>query len=331
MSDRDLRNASAAVLMTTTFDSTTAWPKTDRLPADFNPEKLLEDSKDPGLGIRKLHQEGIDGRGVTVAILDQALSDESGKIMPHSEYADRIVTYEEYGDARAEGVSMHGPAVTSLLVGKECGTAPGAGLVYKALPPMRHFGLWAKALSKIIESNKAEDSTRKVRVVSCSIGYDIRHPEPDLDEWISAIQQAEESGIIVVHVSGKNLLTFIGGGAPAKKDDIESYDRALFLKEADGLDAYNDQDAHWSDILIVPSDYRTKASCEGKDVYMYNGKGGMSWSVPYLAGVFALALQVNPKLTGLEIGNAIRATASINSKGYKILNPKAAIEVIRSR
>jgi hypothetical protein len=103
------------------FDSLTKWPEPNKLPEGFQPADLLEKGKNPGLGIRKLNEEGIDGKGVGIAIIDQTLLKE------HIEYADRLVRYEPI-DARGVPVQMHGPPVCSIAVGKTCGVAPKASL-----------------------------------------------------------------------------------------------------------------------------------------------------------------------------------------------------------
>jgi hypothetical protein len=81
--------------------------------------------------------------------------------------------------------------------------------------------------------------------------------------------------------------------------------------------------------VIIPCDYRTMASNAGPNEFMYNGKGGMSWAVPYLTGLFALAFQINPNLTKEEIADTINKTATINSKGLKVVNPRGFIDAIR--
>ena len=64
---------------------------------------------------------------------------------------------------------------------------------------------------------------------------------------------------------------------------------------------------------------------------MYNGKGGISWSVPYLAGLFALALQVNPNLQRGEIAEIVKESTVVNKKGLRIVNPKGIIDLARER
>lgn len=45
------------------FDSKTKWPSPDEMPADFDWYKIMEPGKDPGLGVRALHGQGITGTG----------------------------------------------------------------------------------------------------------------------------------------------------------------------------------------------------------------------------------------------------------------------------
>lgn len=80
----DLR-ACEDLLRTQRFDTRTRWPA--RLPAGFDPVEIMETGKDPGLGIRRLHAQGITGKGIGVAIIDGPLR------LDHVEYKDRIVYY----------------------------------------------------------------------------------------------------------------------------------------------------------------------------------------------------------------------------------------------
>lgn len=43
-------------------------------------------------------------------------------------------------------------------------------------------------------------------------------------------------------------------------------------------------------------DSRCTASPTGINDYVYYREGGMSWTVPYLAGLYTLACQVNPDI-----------------------------------
>ena len=360
LSTKNLVDVPVDILRTTEFDTETIWPEKEKLPKNFDPEKLLEESKNPGLGIKELHEQGITGQGVVVAIIDQKLD------IGHPEYKNSVIDYKEYDEAGKEEVSMHGPAVASLLVGKDCGVAPGARLVYKATPSGRSFLSEAQALKDIIEDNKNVPQNEKVRVVSCSIDYMLEKPEPGLDEWIDALKKAKELGIFVVDVGGNQIdISFSGGGSPENKNDFENY--LSWLREDEGNEELNkiisegnideilkklrevkkDDLANISDIdlrkkiealldkrkkeIVVPSDYRTMASSWNKEgQYMYNGRGGISWSVPYLAGLFALVLQINPNIKREEIAEIINKSATVNKKGLRIVNPKGIIDLVKN-
>lgn len=82
----DLRDR-GEVLTRVTFDTRTAWPPKNRLPQGFDPRRILERGKNPGLGIRALHGQGITGTGVHVAIIDQPL------LRNHQEFTDKVAGY----------------------------------------------------------------------------------------------------------------------------------------------------------------------------------------------------------------------------------------------
>ncbi|MFW5850507.1 MAG: hypothetical protein ACOCXN_12150, partial [Spirochaetota bacterium] len=84
----NLRGSLNAVLRAS-FDSKTVWPDPGAMPAGFDPAKVMELGRNPGLGVQALHDRGITGRGVGIAIIDQPL------LTTHEEYADRLLLYEE--------------------------------------------------------------------------------------------------------------------------------------------------------------------------------------------------------------------------------------------
>lgn len=371
----DFSNVDINILKTIDFDTETIWPEKESLPKDFDPEKLLEEGKNPGLGIEELHEQGITGKGVVVAIIDQKLD------TSHQEYKDSIIDYIEYDGVEKQEISMHGPAVASLLVGKYCGVAPGAKLIYKAVPADRkNLLLEAQALNDIIEKNKTVLRNEKVKIVSCSFAYNLNNNEEYLDEWIKSLKKAKESGVFVIDVghnepganpSGADI-SFIGTGTSENKNDFENYLPWLYKnKENEEIkkvfanenieeilnkiresrkDLANILDEELINIIkkqldykknesnknlkkiSIPSDYRTMASSWNKEgQYMYNGRGGISWSVPYVAGLFALILQVDPNIKKEEIEEIINNSAIVNKKGLRIINPKGIINLVKER
>jgi hypothetical protein len=92
-------------------------------------------------------------------------------------------------------------------------------------------------------------------------------------------------------------------------------------------------------MLLIPMEARTTASPTGRDDYVFFGAAGMSWTVPYLAGMYALAIQVKPDITPEEfLSAAIQTgkTIQIQHEGKEfpfgiILDPRALIEEIKSK
>ncbi len=131
------------------FDSKTIWP--EKLSDGFDPDKLMEIGKNPGLGLRQLHASGITGKGVGVAIIDQTL------LVDHVEYKDQLKMYEEIHN-RIGPAAMHGPAVASIAVGKSVGVAPEADLYYIAEShennDVMDLTWFAESIDRIVEVNK---------------------------------------------------------------------------------------------------------------------------------------------------------------------------------
>jgi serine protease AprX len=305
----DLR-ACGALLEKMPFDSRTEWPGKDKLPEGFDPARRLEEGKYPGLGMRGLHQQGIHGRGVGIAIIDQPL------LRDHEEYGARLRQYEAI-DVDGVPIQMHGAPVCSIAVGAKCGVAPQAALYYYANPPWawRDGKPYAELLDKIVAFNKTLTDQPRIRVVSISVGsFSLK---PSFDLWKAAVDRAAQDGILVVTCDP----TFLRLGMLRRDPHKDPNDPTTYT-----LGRYSAP----RPVLCVPSGNRTTASHTGRDKYTYWIDGGQSWAVPYLAGLAALAFQVNPDIQPARIVELWTATATKTSVG-PVVNPPKFIEAVRSR
>jgi subtilisin family serine protease len=300
---------SVELLISLSFNKKTKWPKV--LPKEIAPDELLERGMTPPLGITDLHKNGINGFGVKVAIIDQPL------YLNHPQYAGKIVKYKDF-DTNSNS-SMHGPAVTSLLVGKDIGTAPGAKVYYASVPSWKADSeYYAKALDWIIEENKLLSDKDKIRVVSVSAApsglgslFKINN-----DLWDISYQKALDNDIMVLDCTKHHGIAYMGSYnilVPTENQKVIPIVETIKNK------------------LIVPTEPRTTAEhYEPNDPsYVYYGQGGLSFGIPYLAGVFALAWQVNPNLKYEELIKLVFETAD-DYNGFKIINPKQFINEIIS-
>ncbi len=328
----DMRH-SGAVLSYALFDNRTIWPPSDRMPPDFDPERILELGRNPGLGVRSLHAQGITGRGVSIAIIDQPL------LVDHQEYADRVRLYRETDglDKLQESPALHGTAVASLAAGKTIGVAPEADLYYFAVAyhydPEPDFARLAAVIREVLEVNEQLPPENKIRAIAVQRGW--MGPEKGLTELRQAIKEASEANMFVITSSLEQThgFDFQGLGRPflADPDVFESYEPGIFWAR----DFYGS-----STQLLIPMDSRTLAGPDAPDHYNFSAIGGVSWSIPYIAGMYALAVQVDPDITpdqfwslAMDTGRTIEAKRPQSNQSFNmgpILDPVALIEALQN-
>lgn len=306
------------------FDSNTKWPRA--LPWWLRPQQMLELGKNPGLGVRTLHAQGITGEGVSVGIIDQTL------LVDHVEYGDRVVLYEEIHnfDNRAKA---HGPMVTSILAGKTTGVAPDATVYYIARSDWNLSLLGAKtldytptarAIERLLEINESLPPAKKIRVISISTDWTAR--VAGFDDVIAAAERAREAGVMVVSVSIDKYYPYDYGGLGrdplADPEKPASYEMSIFVPSQFSN----------ANQLFVPIDSRTYAGHTGRDVYTFERRGGYSHGAPYVAGLYALACQVNAALTpeqfwerALETADVITVEVDEREEQLRVVNPVALV------
>jgi outer membrane lipoprotein-sorting protein len=299
-----------ADLLRADFDQNTRWPA--QLPAGFDHQKIMDLGKNPGLKVRELHRRGITGKGVGIAIIDQNL------LVDHVEYKDRLKLYEEmHVSTQDETAQMHGPAVASIAVGKTCGVAPEADLFYISVlnGEMQNgrfewdFTHLARAVNRILDLN-ASLAGKPIRVISISVGWSA--DQKGGKEITAAVNRAKKEGVFVISTSLETThkLAFHGLGREPMDDPDKftaygpgSWWAKVFLSKVRRFPP--------GQRLLVPMDSRATASPTGAQDYVFYADGGWSWSVPYLAGLYALACQEKPDITPAQFWAAALDTGKI--------------------
>lgn len=311
----DFRNK-GDIIKTLTFNQDTIWPEASKMPEDVNPQKLMEAAMNPGLGIRDIHKSGITGKGVNVAIIDQPM------YLDHPEFAGKVVAYKDI-ECKSES-SMHGPSVTSLLVGDKIGTAPDVKIYYAAVPTwLGDSQYFAKALDWIMEENKKLPKDNKIRVVSVSSAPSGEGSpyEKNREMWDKSFTRAEKEGILVLDCTKHHGI--IG---PCWYDIKDTENVSMCTPGYPGMKGFRND----ANRIYVPSSCRATAEeyNKGECKYAYWGRGGLSWAIPYCSGVLALGWQVRPELTSKDMVNILFKSAYIKD-GCKIINPKEFIKQVK--
>jgi len=312
-----------------TFNERTIFPPPERMPQNEReqPEYILEVGKNPGLGIRAIHAQGITGKGVNVAIIDEPFI----FIPSHPEYKDRIAEYINISQTLN---SFHGSLVTSLLAGETMGTAPDVNVFFYSpewiQPDPDKWELdataYATALDMVVEKNRTLPDNEKIKLVSISVA-----PTPlssgDMtgrpawingERYLESVERARQSGILVLDASLEN------GIIGASGYDFDNPEDVTLCREID---------AGWGKKeILAPILYRTSAevNINGDYSYVYFNYGGVSSAIPWAAGVLALGWEIRPQLTADEIVQILFDTAYVNSDGNKFIYPAAFIEYLQN-
>ena len=210
---------------------------------------------------------------------------------------------------------MHVSPVACIAVGETTGVAPAAELSYFAVPMWKSDNRpYAEALDTIIDLNTRLPSDQRIRTVSISTGMFRSQANKEL--WFDALKRAEEHVIFVATCDPEFLRYGILSRIPYHDgDDPSDYTKGRYF--------------HDDAMLLVPGGNRTLASHRGTDVYWFDPSGGMSWGAPYLAGLAALAYQVNPDIAPMTIRSLFIETATETEVG-PVVDPKGFIERVRS-
>ena len=266
---------------------------TGTLPAGYDPQRLLEWGKYPGLNVDILHAHGFTGKGSTIAYIDQA-------VQPHEQYNASNIHIINTGKNPS---SMHGPAVLSLLAGETIGVAPDAEIYYLGCDSGDGYSQLHEAdcLYRVIDLNETLPEGQKIRMVGFSDNID--PSEPYVEEFRAAARACEEAGIMV-WFCGENASLF-------------------FLPDSD-RNNYQNLAPRWvqyPELVGVPAGGRTTAATMAQTKYIYWGSGGLSWTMPFTMGLYAIAIEIDPTLTQDALRRMIVDTANVDDSGMRIVNP----------
>jgi subtilisin family serine protease len=281
-----------ASLTTGTTGARALRPGVERVYLDGK-RKLNLDVSVPQIGAPAAWQAGLDGTGVTVAILD------SGIDATHPDFAGKIAANENFTtDPNADDVVGHGTHVASIIAGsgaksggKYRGVAPGAKL----------------AIGKVCETEFCDESAilagmqwaaRTAPVINISLGGG---DMPNIDPLESAVDELTAAhGALFVIAAGN-------AGGTATVGSPGSADSALTVGAVDDEDQLADfssrgprvgDDAIKPDITAPGVDIVAAKAANGQigspagDGYV--SLSGTSMATPHVAGAAAIVTQQHP-------------------------------------
>ncbi len=255
-----------------------------------NPGWNLDAIDNPFAEFDGLYTYDYTGRGVTVYVVDQGVTNQSGFFNPDLlEEGKNIVPWGTTAgeDAYCES---HGTKVAGVIANETYGVAPGVTLVPVRVATCDDVS--AAGILSGLEWILEDAESRGPTVVNMSLGG-------KSEIYLGAVQALIDAGTTVVTSAGnhnQNACDWI----PAKVPDV--------ITVGASIDTFTRADySNWGSCvdLFAPAEVLTVNRWE-EDTFF----GGTSASSPHVAGAVALYLEANPNATPVEVSNALTGNAT---------------------
>lgn len=266
------------------------------------------------LDVPAMHQEGFDGAGITVGIIDTGVYSEHESLIGSYRGRDGSNDYAWFSPLRAFGqkptdIAGHGTAVAGLAVGDVIGVATGAD--------------WIAGLACSEGGCPLAGVVHAMQYMLAPTKLDGSDPRPDLrpqvinSSWVRAVddepmRRASEalaaSGIFQVYAVG-NEGPACDTASPVGEGD--SFVSVGATNQRGELSSFSSRgpapDGRIAPDIVAPGEEVVTATMDGT----YQAISGTSFAAPLVSGLVAILLQANPDLIGQPgaIASILRSTA----------------------
>ena len=280
------------------------WPTPDKMPNGFNPQQYIDKNKHPS-EIDLLHKNNITGRGINIAIIDNVFNPN------HPEYKNNIKHLQvPLMKMKNNTPHFHGSMVVGRAVGKTTGVAPDAQVYYftRAKSDQERGQETIAVLKSVLDFNKKQTTKNKINILSCSWApQQMSTNDQEYNEIMNLFKKIETSGVKII---------FCGGNKTKSSFAVSTIDFMPTSKDTES--EYHDN------IVYIPTNEKTAPYHTGG--YVYQKLGSDSSAAPYLAGVYACALQDNQIFMShpnwqQELDTIMKETAITSKNGALIINP----------
>jgi len=307
------------------------------------------------INVPAVHDLNFTGESIRICILDGGFNNDSHEAFQHLNVIDRkdfLYGDDDVGDEPGdEGNSDHGTWVLGIVGGYAPGDLIGPAYNAEYLLAKTECSSWDSHIEEDnwIAGAEWADSLG-ADIISSSLGYrawflpgEYQYDWEDMDgnTAISTIGAdiAASRGILVVNAVGNlgpsnppdNTLC-----APSDGDSVLAVGGVLpsgAYGNFSGMGPTADGRIKPDVMALGSGVYTVSASGEG---YSFVPEPGTSWCAPQIAGAAALILQANPRITNMEIIDALRHTSSQadtpdNARGWGIVNCLEALLFFKPR
>lgn len=285
---------------------------------------------------------GIDGRGVTVAVLDTGMG-------MHPDLQEKALCFRDFvgHKSRIYDDNGHGTHVCGILCGdgkasggRFRGMAPGARLVVGKVLDRNGDGS-TEAMLEGIDWILREGHKFDVRILNISVGIgNLEEPykERALQERLERLWQ---SGVLVVCAAGNKgpgdgTISSVGG---IRVVTVGCYDGSYARDHPRSCETYSGRGVPGSPIrkpdVVAPGTDIVSCRLDSRERYggsrpLYVAKSGTSMATPIVSGSAALAFQIFPWMTNEECRRKLQYTATDlglpwNRQGWGLVNVRGLL------
>jgi len=315
-SDYDFSNCTLEVMTKICFSSRTKWPSSTKLPKGFNPQEILKQTTATNEHVKNLHNQGINGDGVTIAVLDSGFQGQN-----HIEFENAKLIKCTLDKEEDLEYHFHMEDVLSKLCGKNLGIAPNVKvLYYECSNEEEDSESVNKALKDILKRIEQGENIRIVSRSAALSNYDepLKYEKENLE--LVEFLRHNNCEVICSDFFGDNFFccgtTFLN-----IEDNIDKYEPASFLN-----DEFKEKTKSCINILCSG---RTVPEFCTTDGYKYEVVDCFSWTIPQASGYYALCLQVDPKLTFNQFTEICKKSCDISTSGLHVLNAEKLIKNVK--
>lgn len=271
------------------------------------------------INAQNVYLNGISGEKIRIAILDTGSSS-------HEDIRNQIVCFKDYVNYKEfmYDDNGHGTHICGIIAGKN-GIAPNAEIISIKVLDEKGNGT-ANEMIYGLRWLKNNYERWKIRIINISVGFMSGADYNKQKEILALIDGLWELGVIVVAAAGNN-------GPNPFSVTVPGIARKIIT-----VGSSDDEMKHYSGVgptnccivkpeILAPG---TKIYSCSNDTKGYVSKSGTSMAAPVVVGAIALALEVNPKLTPVQIKIILYKTVDKTTKyGWGIINVDRFVEVAK--
>ena len=276
----------------------------------IDPERLTETHKTTvarsdlwhlaAVGVPSARKQGVDGHGVTVAVLD------TGVDGTHPELTGRVVTSVTYDVdawtltelAEHRDTDGHGTHVAALIAGKSIGVAPGARIYNGIMTPKRRgtFEQFCLAMSKA-----AEDT--RIQIVNISAG--LHGYRSGFEPVLAMLLDAGMLTIAAVGNEGRNRTRSPGNYRDVLTVGATTLDGRVASFSGSGQMVVDNQTYSVPDIVAPGAKIYSAVTGGGFQAWT-----GTSMATPVVSGLAACILQAHPGIDVVDLQEMVLESVS---------------------